>query len=221
MSKIQELKAKLTEKVAALKSKLFKAKGGTAPAAATPAPATASSEGMFTKIGKAWREGSTGTRMLLIVMLFTTTVCVYAVTRLGLRMVERRHAFQNLFHRGTERYDKMEDFLKKQTEMRQDTLSVVSIDKVRINAILDNGKPGFLAISIWVKCDSPRTARYVEEIYPKLHDAIIAKVQTVKEGEITSDEGKDRLKATMLNAMNSVMGTGKITEVHFFNVIFE
>ena len=211
MSKIQELKAKLGEKIAALRAKVFK----TPVAKAEPRP------GAVRKTVAAWKAGSTGTRLLLIVMFLTLTVAVYSFVRLGIRIVERKEAFRSLFQKGSERFDKMEDFLKHQAEMKHDIASMVSIDRIRMNATLDNGQPAFFSVSIWVKCDSPKTARYVEEIFPKLHDAIISRHQLVQEHEVATEAGKEKLKISMLEAMNSVMQAGKILEVHFFNLIFE
>src|SRR3989338_1851471 len=101
MPKIQELKTKLQERIAAFKANVFKA----------PPVRTESGPGAFKKTAAAWKEGGPGTRLLLIVMILTLTVAAYSFLRLGLRIAERKDAFRELFHKGTERYDKMEDFL--------------------------------------------------------------------------------------------------------------
>ena len=214
MGKIAELKAKLSEKLALLRGKLGK---NDANAPENPY----SSPSALQKTRKTWREGGPGTRILLILMLLTVTVGIYSLVQLSLKLLARRAALQALMHKGTEKYDKMEEFLKRQAEMKFDAASITSIDRVRINSKLDNGKSAYLEIGLFVRCDSPRTAKIVEEIYPKLHDAIITKIQLIEESEITSEEGKDRLKTTMLEAMNAAMPQGKILEVFFSNMIFE
>jgi flagellar basal body-associated protein FliL len=142
--------------------------------------------------------------------------------RLAQRLFERRAQLQASLHKGTEKYDKMEDFLKRQAEMKFEAASITSLYRIRMNTTLDNGKAAFVEISLYVRCDSPRTAKVVEEIYPKLHDAILTKVQLVQESDVTTEAGKERLKAIMIEAMNSVMpAPGKILDVFFTNLIFE
>lgn len=210
MGKVGDLISKFKAKIAAIQQRLSPGK-----------PASEKSLGPIGKFIRAFKNGSTGERLLLCLLLLFVTTTIFGAAQFALLLGNRREALKSLMTKGTERYDTMQSFLKAQTDTRHDIASTVSIDKIRINSEDRAGNPGFMSVSIWVKCDSPKTAKIVEEIYPKLHDAIVSEMQVIREAEITDEAGKSALQERMKTAMNKALPTGSIRELFFYNLVFD
>lgn len=214
MSKVGEIKTKIQAALAPLLAKLGIKKSDAADSSASR-PSTPP------KIIQVYREGSTGTRLLLWILLLLFSVSVYSAVNAIYLLKKRAGSISAAMKRGTEKYDKMENFLKEQAETKHDIASTVSLDKIRVNSVSPDGRKGFISVTIWVKCDSPKTAKYVENAYAKFHDAIVTKIQEIPESEVTTEPGKQKLQRQMLEAMNSVLSEGKIHEIYFYNLIFD
>lgn len=215
MSKIADIKAKVQTLLFPLRKKL--GWNNSEPSSnSTSRPA-----GIIGKTIAVYKSGSTGTRLLLWVLLLFATVTVYSSLQVLRLLRERSHELQEVLTQHTPEFNKLEAMLKEKSEVKHDIASTVSLDKIRINSVGADGAKGFISISLWVKCDSPKTAKIVESTYPKFHDAIVTQIQEIQEAEITTEVGKKRLQEEMLQAMNSVLSGGKILEVFFYNFVFD
>lgn len=221
MSKFAEIKQKLTEKIAPLREKLFgkKAEGEEgADAAAKPK----SSNGPVAKIRAAYKEGSTGDRVIVLLVVATFIFGVFSFYKAANNLLGRKTLMESMFaHDKENTFNKMEEVLKREADTKKEIGSTVSLNKIKINYNRVNGTRGFISISIWVKCDSPQTAELVEEEYPKFHSAIIERIQSVDESKITTEAGKKAIQNEMLIAMNSALHHGKIEKIFFHNMVAE
>lgn len=211
MSKISELKSKLSEKVKPLKERFFPKKAQ-----------KAVSNGPLKRLLLAYSEGSTWDRVLVLAVCLFFIFGVYSLTKATTNLLKRDLLISKMFDKKrTDPASAIFTAMQKEADFKKSIGSTVSLNQIKINYNKDNGKSGFISISLWVKCDSPSTAERVENGYPLLHDAIISKIQTVNENEITTESGKKKIQEQMLLAMNSVLTRGKIERVYFHNMVFE
>ena len=171
-------------------------------------------------LSASYREGSTATRFQIVIILALICSGSYWMYQSSMLFIKHKSLFTEN-HTKNHGFDRMTEMIKRESQNRRDINRTVSIDKIKFNARRKDGTLGFISISMWVVCDTPKTAMNVEYIYPKLHDALIIHIQEIKESEVTSDDGKIDLQKRMIVAMNTAMDYGKIEKVFFYDMVFE
>lgn len=215
MSKLTEIKQKISEKLTPIREKLFKKSGGDAegkPGRANP----------FYQLKATYTNGNTEDRVIVLLIVVALIFGVFSFYKVGMSLVSRKELIDALLTKDRdESFNKMEAYLRREAETRKAIGSTVSLNQIKINYTKDSGDTGFISLSIWVRCDDPKTAKIVEYEYPRFQDAIISSIQNVREAEITSERGKKAIQKKMLLALNSALHTGKVEEIYFHNMVYE
>lgn len=169
-------------------------------------------------IVETYKSGDTRTRMqvLLVVALFAGFI--YGSTQF-VSLLLTHDIFSSGEKKVDEDHQRVAEYLKQKVKDRESKQSMVSLGKMKLNAPRRTGEKGFLQVNLFVVCDTPETASFVETNYPLLLDALSTKLVGLQYERLITTEGKENLKRRMLTIMNRALDKGEIREVYFQNIV--
>lgn len=219
MSKITELKAKINAslqvlflKIPFLRKFAEKAKSK---AEASGQAKTIAEPGL----GAVYREGSSSTRLAVVFVFIFFGAALYFGGKFVVGMAKRASQAKILEAGGSV----VSGGIAKQIERVHDDAAVVSLGHLATDTIQPNGKHAYLNVDIWVVCDSPETAKFMEDTGLRVHDLIINVFRAQAEQKLSpiTDEGRERTRAEIIKAINKSLEHGKIIDVNFYNLVIE
>jgi flagellar basal body-associated protein FliL len=218
MSKVDEIKQKLTGLQATLLEKLDKIaflKKFRQPKSTSTSPGKKPDPSLTT----VYREGSTLTRLqvLLVYVLFLSAVVAtgYAGKKFLARL-KQSDAHENLKQ---EMSHGLEEFREKVVEKA----NMVSVGRFTVN-VFAGGRPNrLMAVDIWLRMNDPDAAGFVQKNESVIHDRITDSFQGIYQEnvDLLEEHGKQRAKALLLESINKSLPKGKAEEVFFENLIIQ
>ena len=217
MSKIADLKIKVIDGLGKLKDKLptiRKKKDAGSESSASSNKAKTAPKTHEPKLGDIYKEAKWGSKMLIYSIFFFLLLGLSSSFYLGLRIYKILKSAQSLKSSQQEYTDKFEQLSHKASE----AASIVSMGSITVNS--PDGKTNY-TIDIWLRCDSPRTARKVQSLDIRLRDLIIGVLRDTSETKhsILTDEGKHQAKLAIIQILNKELVDGKVHEVFFYNLV--
>lgn len=82
-------------------------------------------------------------------------------------------------------------------------------------------KGSFLKASIQLEFIDPEPPPAIENSVPKIRDTIIRILSSKKANEILSNEGKEKLRGEIVNAVNDTLGGEDVLQVYFTEFIIQ
>ncbi len=225
MEKLKEILAKLKEKIAAIKAKIpfLKAKEAApvasaeipAAVAATPTPAPPKDD---TSLAKIYRDGTLSMRLGVLLVMVLGFSFALSGSYLGYRLYKRWKAS----HQQNQSLKIYADQFEGLSTKRAESASITGLGKIKANAYKPDGT-GIISLEIWVKCDNPKTAAFVQTTDVKLHDKVVDVLDSLYRAQVDlmENEGKKRAKKEILEALNKEIEVGKILEVYFHNLVMQ
>lgn len=220
MSKMAEIKEKIFSKILILKEKFASLKKvGTKAASTSP---KYRDDFITSKLMRIYREGETSTRLAVIFALLCFLIFAYSLSKGFYRVAARyKSEIKDLSHENAKAGQNISDFLKQQSEYIQSMGSMVSLGKITVNFRNRDNSIGHVSLDIWIKCDAPETANYVQEIFPILHDAVSDSLAELSRDQIMTETGKVEVKTQLIAALNTRLKKGKVTDVFFHNLMLQ
>lgn len=224
MSKITELKNKVQGKLADVKKKIpflnkkASAKGSDAPQA-TASNSPEITEGSASKepgLKQIYKEGRYGTKTLIFTIFVFIFVGLASSIYLGIRVYR---IIKSAKFSDSAQKDYSTQF-GNLSQKAAEAASIVSLGTVTVNT--SDGHKIF-TVDIWLKSDSPHTARIIQNIDVRLRDTAIGILREVtsEKTNILSDTGKYKAKIALIKALNAELKGGKIIEIYFYNLMLE
>jgi flagellar FliL protein len=93
------------------------------------------------------------------------------------------------------------------------TQKIIRIESMITNLSGDSGRRE-VRLSLEAKCEGDGILDEIAHLKPKIRDAIILIVTSNTAEEISSSDGKEKLKAKILEQVNSMLTKGKLTEIY-------
>jgi len=215
-AKIQDLKGKIT---AAVRNILLKI-----PFLKKFAPTEASKAELVKKanavgLGEVYREGNSGTRLLVIFVVFFFALFLFFGGQFVRGLLQGYG--KSKYHRQMEK--EYSEVVRKEVERVATAAAVISVGHIASDTVKPDGSRAFLNVDVWAVCDSPETAKVLEDTAIRTHSAIIDVIRALSEQKISpvTDEGRERLRQDIIKAINANLTHGKVTDIHFYNLIIE
>ena len=87
--------------------------------------------------------------------------------------------------------------------------------------LTDNAGERYLKAAIQLELSDPDLLPVVKEIKPKLRDAVIGILTSKAVKDVSTTEGKQRLKEEISYRLNSYLSKGKILQVYFTEFVIQ
>ena len=87
--------------------------------------------------------------------------------------------------------------------------------------LTDNAGERYLKAAIQLELSDPDLLPVVKEIKPKLRDAVIGILTSKAVKDVSTTEGKQRLKEEIFYRLNSYLSKGKILQVYFTEFVIQ
>lgn len=114
-------------------------------------------------------------------------------------------------------------FLKARQERLQAIENLVFLESFSAHLPAGTGLVRMLEVEIFIECDKPVTASWIQKHLTQSKDAVALVLQTKRYEELLSDEGKDKLKADIGASLDALMRKhaleGKIVRVYFSHLV--
>jgi len=206
--KISGLKAKLREKLD--KIAFFRKRGeATAAAPSKPSPG----------IGQIYKQGSTGTRLHVILVFVLALASLAATVHAARKML--KHFGKSAEH----------EQLAKDYSHGFEELSQKAADKARLIAlgtftsVLSAGgeKKKMMSLDVWARVSDPDTADYLTKNDAIVRDRVIEALGEIAQQPVDplSEPGKEFVKSKVTESLNNSLAKGKVEEVFFQNLIVQ
>jgi flagellar basal body-associated protein FliL len=171
-------------------------------------------------LGAIYREGSTGTRLQVIVIYALAIAALFFTFQSGRKIFARlgksveneklkadyAHGLEELSHKVVEK------------------ATLVSMGKFTTNVYQPGKSGGFLVVDVWLRVSDPTAAEFAQKNETIVYDAIVDAFSQAFKDEINplTDEGAEVMKGRVAEAVNMVMHQhGKAEEVFFQNMIVQ
>lgn len=221
MQKLKDLLAQIQSKILAIKGKLPFFKKSDATAAPT-APAPDSTKIVIKKdsLASIYRDGSFGTRFGILLVFGLAFIFLYSSTLLGIKIFQRIKASAGNVQIQKEVRSQFEGLNNKVAQ----SAAIFSIGEITAEAYKPEGnKKGIAKLEVWIRCDNPKTAAYIQTIDVKLRDKIIDSLRTLAHDEVDlmDTEGKDQGKEYIRAELNKYLEHGEILDLYFHNFVIQ
>lgn len=87
--------------------------------------------------------------------------------------------------------------------------------------LMDNGGERYLKVVLQLELSDPEVVAELKEIKPKLRDAILGILSSKSLKDISTSEGKQRLKEEITYRLNGYLSTGKVLQVYFTDFVIQ
>ena len=94
------------------------------------------------------------------------------------------------------------------------------IPEIVVN-ILEGDRRRFLSVKFYVGFEHVKIAEELDRRMPEIRDAVLQILWEISAADATSNEGKERLRLDILDAMNHILNSGEITGVYFWHVMIQ
>jgi len=87
--------------------------------------------------------------------------------------------------------------------------------------LMDNGGERYLKVVLQLELSDPEVVAELKEIKPKLRDAVLGILSSKSLKDISTTEGKQRLKEEITHRLNSYLTQGRILQVYFTDFVIQ
>ena len=87
--------------------------------------------------------------------------------------------------------------------------------------LMDNGGERYLKVVLQLELSDPEVVAELKEIKPKLRDAVLGILSSKSLKDISTTEGKQRLKEEITHRLNSYLSKGRILRVYFTDFVVQ
>jgi flagellar FliL protein len=87
--------------------------------------------------------------------------------------------------------------------------------------LIDNGGERYLKVVLQLELSDPEVVPELKEIKPKLRDAVLGILASKALKDVSTTEGKQRLKEEISYRLNSYLSKGKILQVYFTEFVIQ
>jgi flagellar FliL protein len=98
--------------------------------------------------------------------------------------------------------------------------AVWAMDAFIVN-LMDNGGERYLKVVLQLELSDPEVIPELKEMKPKLRDAVLGILTSKSLKDISTTEGKQRLKEEIAYRLNSHLSKGKILQVYFTDFVIQ
>jgi flagellar FliL protein len=109
---------------------------------------------------------------------------------------------------------------KAATQKNASTAAVWPMDAFIVN-LMDNGGERYLKVVLQLELSDAEVVAELKEIKPKLRDAVLGILSSKSLKDISTTEGKQRLKEEITNRLNSYLSKGRILRVYFTDFVVQ
>jgi len=115
----------------------------------------------------------------------------------------------------------MDQAAKKEAAQKSASAAAVwPMDAFIVN-LMDNGGERYLKVVLQLELSDPEVVAELKEIKPKLRDAVLGILSSKSLKDISTTEGKQRLKEEITYRLNSYLSKGKILQVYFTDFVIQ
>lgn len=87
--------------------------------------------------------------------------------------------------------------------------------------LMDNGGERYLKVAMQLELSDPEVVPELKEIKPKLRDAVLGILASKSLKDVSTAEGKQRLKEEISNRLSSYLSKGKIYQIYFTEFVIQ
>ncbi len=87
--------------------------------------------------------------------------------------------------------------------------------------LIDNGGERYLKVVLQLELSDPEVVPALKEIKPKLRDAVLGILASKSLKDVSTPEGKQRLKEEISHRLNGYLSRGKILQVYFTDFVIQ
>lgn len=215
MAKLDALKEKISQTQSAVSEKLDKIalfKKWKESRAQKAAPSSHS-------LKQIYRQGGTRTRLQVLLIYAFALAAVFFTFQAGRKMFAR-------LGKSVENEKLKADYSHGLEELAQravEKANLVSVGKFTANAYQPGRSNAVLAADVWLRVNDPAAAEFVQKNETLIYDGIVNGFSQAHRDQINplTEEGSEATKGRIIEALNQVMGTGKVVEVFFQNMIVQ
>ncbi|HOD35791.1 MAG TPA: flagellar basal body-associated FliL family protein [Syntrophales bacterium] len=109
---------------------------------------------------------------------------------------------------------------KKAAQKNAKAATVWPMDTFIVN-LMDNGGERYLKVVLQLELSDPEAVAELKEIKPKIRDAVLGILSSKSLKDISTTEGKQRLKEEISHRLNGYLSTGKILQVYFTDFVIQ
>lgn len=170
-------------------------------------------------LGSIYREGSTGTRLQVIVIYALALAALFFTFQSGRRIFAR-------LGKSVENEKLKADYSHGLEELSQKVVekaSLISMGKFTTNVYQPGKSGGFLVVDVWLRVSDPSAAEFAQKNETMVYDAIVSAFSQAYKDEVNplTDEGNEAMKGRVIESVNKLMQHGKAEEVFFQNMIVQ
>lgn len=217
MSKIDEMKDKITQLKAKVQAKIdaipFLKK------LAEKKPEAAAAPKSNVNLSSVYRDGGVFTRLQVILFYLLVIATLASSGMMAKKIWTRvRHSDENekLKKEYTKGFEDVRHRMEERAEM-------ISVGATTVNAYAGEGKLALVKVDIWIKVSDPEAAAFADKHDLLLHDKATDALNELynKKMSLLSDEGKEMAKKRIKENLNSVIQHGVVEEVFFHNLVIQ